>query len=163
MYGTETTEVRGPTATHIYSIMSLKINPLSKIIGLSGMLAVGFLLVVLATALYSTWLPLLDALLFAIAHLPYLLSAGFSSDYETGFGGFDDVVASSPAADAGKWISSFVLTSAVALPWTLCRSDVIPTVAALLCVAGGAFIYATIVIFTTFFDGFSAADDPFSM
>lgn len=39
--------------------MPPKINPLTKIIGLSAVLSAGFLMVVLAGAIYGNWFPIL--------------------------------------------------------------------------------------------------------
>lgn len=142
--------------------MALRINPLSKIIALSGLLALGFLLVVLALALYGTWLPLLDGFLFAIAHLPHLATSFSNSDYQTGFGDIDDMTTSS-ASDFGKWLSSFLVVSGILLPLSLCRSNILTSTGTFLTIVGGLCIYTTVVIFTTFFDGFSSNDDPFSM
>lgn len=143
--------------------MILRVNPLSKIIGLSGMLALGFLLIVLSTALYGSWMPVLDGLIFAIAHIPYLLTnSNNGSEYQTGFGDIDDMVTSN-AEDAGKFISSFLFSSGIALPISLCRSNILTGTATWLSIMGGLCIYATIVIFTTFFDGFGVTDDAFSI
>lgn len=142
--------------------MPVTINPLSKIIGLSGMLALGFLLLVLSTALYGSWMPILDGFIFGIAHLPYLITNGVHSEYETGFGDISETL-STNAGDFGKWFSSFLLMSGIALPITLARSHILTNVAALLSITGGLSIYTTIVIFTSFFDGFKNSDDPFSM
>lgn len=142
--------------------MNMKINPLSKIIGLSGMLAVGFLLIVLPTALYGNWLPVVDGFIFAVAHVPYLFThSGSALDYQTGFGDFDDIPTSN-AADFGKWLTSFLVFCGIAFPVSLCRNNILPTVAGTLSVLGGVCIYATIVIFTSFFDSLNANDDPFA-
>lgn len=142
--------------------MTFKVNPLSKIIGLSGMLALGFLLVVLATALYGSWFPILIGFIFGISHLPFLLTNNSSYDYEAGFGAMDDSLPSE-AADVGKFISSLLLTSGVAFPIALCHGHVLTNQASFLSITGGFLIYSTVVIFTTFFDGFSSSpDDPFA-
>lgn len=142
--------------------MNFKVNPLSKIIGLSGLLAIGFLLIVLPTALYGNWMPIMDGLIFAIAHIPYLLTnSGLESDYETGFGDIGDIPTNN-AADFGKWLSSFMVFSGVALPVSLCRNNILSTFSSTLTIMGGLCIYSTIVIFTTFFDRVNAYDDPFA-
>lgn len=146
--------------------MQVHVNPLSKIIALSGMLALGFLLIVLATALYGSWLPILDGFFFAIAHLPYLLTNNlYTSDYQAGLGFGDDLdgFQSNSVADSGKFISSFIFTSGLALPITLCRSNVLTSTASFLSIVGGLCIYSTIVLFTSFFDGIGAQDDPFTI
>lgn len=146
--------------------MEVHINPLSRIIGLSGMLALGFLFVVLATALYGSWMPILDGFLFGFAHIPYLLTNASYNDYDAGmnFGSSDlDGSNRNSISDFGKFVSSFVLTSGFALPITLCRSNVLANTATVLSILGGSLIYSTIVLFTSFFDGIGSSDDPFSM
>lgn len=127
------------------------------------MLAMGFLLIVLSTALYGSWMPILDGLIFAIAHIPYLLTNSSSSgEYQTGFGDIDGMV-TNYAADMGKWVSSFLITTGILFPLSLCRSNILTTTATGLSIVGGICIYTTIVLFTTFFDGITTTDDPFYM
>lgn len=143
--------------------MVFTVNPLSKIIALSGMLALGFLLVVLATALYGSWMPIIDGFIFAFAHIPYLLTnTTIGDDFQTGFADIDDTSRHS-GADFGGWVSSFILTSGIALPIVLSRSQLLSSMASTLTVVGGLCIYVTILLFSSFFDGFSNTNDPFSM
>ena len=51
----------------------LQKNPLNKIIGLSVILSVGFLLVILA-GIYGNWFPIIIGIIFAVAHLPVAIT-----------------------------------------------------------------------------------------
>lgn len=141
--------------------MSLKISPVSKIIGLSGVLAVGFLMVVLAAAVWGNWMTLLAAFLFAIAHLPTLLFHGQYSYEES----IDDIEGTQKnGADFAGFLESLLLTSAVVMPLSLYHCHEFTKPACILTTFGGALIYGTIVTFTTFFNGFSGDDDdPFNV
>ncbi|GMM46659.1 Vps55 protein [Pichia kluyveri] len=142
--------------------MALRFSPLTRIIALSGLLALGFLLVALATALYSSWLPIFDALIFAVAHIPVLLTQSYDSS-SLDLDSFDGTFNDSPASDLGKWISSFLLTAAVVWPITLSRNAILSSTASTITIVGGILIHTTIVLFTTFFSTLTDNDDPFSM
>lgn len=116
-----------------------------SIIALSGSLALGFLLVVLAVALYGVWTPLLAALLFSAAHLP-LVSA--QND--------DDFTSETTSNESTKFLSTFLLTSAIAMPLVLTHANCMPPMAALLTETGGLAIYGTIVLFSSFFTSSSS-------
>lgn len=112
------------------------------IIALSGTLALGFLLVVLAVALYGKWTPLLAALLFAMAPLPQL--GGKNDDlFDTNGPNGGEL-----GGEWGNFLSSGLLTSAVGLPLVLCHSGLLPAMATALAETGGLAIYATIVVFS---------------
>ncbi len=139
--------------------MALKINPVSKIIGLSSVLAVGFLMVVLAAAVWGNWMPIVSALFFSMAHLPTLIINShyvYDNSLE-----MDEDEGTSSASEVGYFLESLLLTSAVALPLSLLHCHTLTKQASVLTVIGGALIYGTIVMFTTFFDGFKEEDDPF--
>ncbi|KAF6009887.1 hypothetical protein HII12_003433 [Brettanomyces bruxellensis] len=139
--------------------MAMKINPVSKIIGLSSVLAVGFLMVVLAAAVWGNWMPIVSALLFATAHLPILIiNSHYVYDNSLDM---DEEGETSGATDVGHFLESLLLTSAVALPLSLLHCHTMTKQASILTVLGGSLIYGTIVTFTTFFDGFKEEDDPF--
>ncbi|KAH3663338.1 hypothetical protein OGAPHI_005328 [Ogataea philodendri] len=63
--------------------MTFKLNPLTKIIGLSSVLALGFLLVVLAGALYANWFPIVVAVIFSFAHIPILVTKYYSAEFDS--------------------------------------------------------------------------------
>ncbi|ODV86155.1 hypothetical protein CANARDRAFT_27419 [[Candida] arabinofermentans NRRL YB-2248] len=141
--------------------MALKINPLTKIIGLSSVLALGFLLIVLAGAIYGNWFPILIAFVAGFAHVPILITSYYSD-------GFDDYLndsgsGSNDVADFGKFLSSFLLSTGIIFPIILSHCHVLTPVACGLTISGGMLIYATVVTFTTFFDGFGNEDDSFDI
>lgn len=111
-----------------------------SIVALSGTLALGFLLVVLAVALYGSWMPLPAAALFALAQLP---QAPRPHDP------FDEA----PTARGGSFVSAFLLTSGVALPLALAHAGCLAPPAAGLTLAGGAAIFASIAAFSASFAG----------
>ncbi|VEU23329.1 DEKNAAC104610 [Brettanomyces naardenensis] len=144
--------------------MALRINPISKIIGLSSVLAVGFLLVVLAAAVWGNWMPILITLIFLVAHIPTLLIGFQYYGYDESLGDFEDGGGKTDAADVGHFLESFFLTSANALALVLYHGHILTKQACVLTIIGGFLIYGTVVTFTTFFDGFETDDDdPFGM
>ncbi|GAA5831392.1 hypothetical protein JCM11251_004009 [Rhodosporidiobolus azoricus] len=118
---------------------------LKTIIFLSFVLAVSFLLVILSCALWSNWLPLLTAVIFAFAPLPNALTSrcagadDFSADYSSG------------PLDFGHFMTSVFLVSGVAFPYVLAHAEVIAPTAAWMSAAGGAVGYGTIITFSRFF------------
>ncbi|KAH3674605.1 hypothetical protein WICMUC_003151 [Wickerhamomyces mucosus] len=120
-------------------------NPLTKIIILSFVLAIGFLLIILAGALYKNWSVLVTALLFLVAHLPILISNQWSSD-DFISEGKQNVV------DFGRWLSAFLAISGLGLPLILNHSNLITSTGSTMAIIGGLLIYGTVVTFTTFFD-----------
>ncbi|GAA5890926.1 hypothetical protein JCM6882_008858 [Rhodosporidiobolus microsporus] len=118
---------------------------LKTIIFLSFVLAVSFLLVILSCALWSNWLPLLTAVIFALAPLPNFLSSRCS--------GADDFSADYTSAplDLGHFLTSCFLVSGVALPFVLAHAGVIAPTAGWMSAAGGAVGYATIILYSHFF------------
>lgn len=116
---------------------TLKGNPLNKIIGLSIVLSMGFLLVVLA-GIYGNWFPIIIGLIFAIAHLPIVITNAISDngDYEFNF----DPETSSPGGalkEIGLFISGFFLMSGLSLPILLHHSHILTTTAMVLTIIGG--------------------------
>jgi hypothetical protein len=111
--------------------------PLTAIILLSFVLALGFLLLILSCALFSNWLPILVALNFVFAPLPNSLCArcagadDFSADYNSAY------------VDFGNWLTSGIVVMGFAMPITLAHSGVITETAGMMSVAGGALVYGT--------------------
>ncbi|GAA6043146.1 hypothetical protein JCM8097_004341 [Rhodosporidiobolus ruineniae] len=118
---------------------------LKTIIFLSFVLAVSFLLVILSCALYSNWLPLLTAVIFALAPLPNFLCSRC-----TGADTFSDEYSSGPL-DFGHFLTSIFLVSGVALPYVLAHAGVIAGTAAWMSALGGAVGYGTMIVFGQFF------------
>ncbi|ODQ80849.1 hypothetical protein BABINDRAFT_161052 [Babjeviella inositovora NRRL Y-12698] len=120
-------------------------SPLARLISLSYVLALGFLFVVLAGAIYGNWYPILVALIFSVAHLPMVVTNNYSRD--------DFMNESSIYVnDFGKFLSGFLLFTGFAIPLVLCHSLILTTVACILTELGGSLIYASVFAFTTYFD-----------
>ncbi|KAM0793015.1 hypothetical protein ACM66B_000507 [Microbotryomycetes sp. NB124-2] len=117
---------------------------LKTIILLSFVLAISFLLVILSCALWSNWLPLIVALIFAFAPLPNFVCArcvtdDFATDYSSG------------PVDFGHFLTSVFLVSGVALPFALAHAGVIAELAGWMSAIGGIVGYATIITYSHFF------------
>ncbi len=74
-----------------------------KILVLATLLASGSLLIILAGALYSNWLPLLSLLAYSLAPLPNYIARRMTSD----------LVDHRGILETGHFFSSFLLVSAV--------------------------------------------------
>lgn len=120
-------------------------SPLSKLVSLSYILAVGFLLVVLAGAIYGLWLLIGSLFFFCTAHLPIALTNSYSRDYL-----MDELV--DLVADFGKFLLGALLVSGIACPLVLAHCNVIPHILALMTIVGGLLIYLSIVTFTVYFE-----------
>ncbi|BGP13003.1 hypothetical protein JCM10213_007993 [Rhodosporidiobolus nylandii] len=118
---------------------------LKTIIFLSFVLAVSFLLVILSCALWSNWLPLLTAVIFALAPLPNFLCTRCAANDE-----FSAEYSSGPV-DFGHFLTSIFLVSGVALPYVLAHAGVIATTAAWMSALGGAVGYGTMITYSHFF------------
>lgn len=134
------------------STESFKGNPLNKIIGLSIILSMGFLLVVLA-GVNGNWYPIINGIIAAIAHLPVVITKALSdsSDYDFNF----DPATSSQGnfiKEAGQFISAFLVVSGVSLPILLHHSLILTKTATVLTIIGGALIYGTVYTFSLYFD-----------
>ncbi|CUM55324.1 unnamed protein product [Debaryomyces tyrocola] len=134
------------------STTSSKDNPLNKIIGLSVVLSMGFLLVVLA-GIYGNWFPIINGIIFAIAHLPVAITKAIadSSDYDFSF----DPVSSSRGSilkEFGQFTSAFLVVTGFYLPVLLHHSHILTRVAMILTIIGGSLIYGTVFKFSLYFD-----------
>ncbi|GAA5936465.1 hypothetical protein JCM21900_005040 [Sporobolomyces salmonicolor] len=118
---------------------------LKTVIFLSFVLALSFLLVILSCALWSNWLPLLTALVFALAPLPNFICSrcagadDFSAEYSSG------------PTDFGHFLTSCFLVTGVALPFTLAHAGVIATMAGWMSALGGLVGYGTMITYSHFF------------
>lgn len=122
----------------------ITINPLSKIICLSIILAFGFLLIILSCAIYNNWRPLGVIGVFLVAPLPNAVLGKFDgNDFmnET----------SSSVSDVGKFLTGFLVLSGLALPFVLYHSLLITGRAMMMSLGGGLLVYLTIITFGTFF------------
>lgn len=123
-------------------------NPLNKIIGLSVVLSMGFLLVILA-GINGNWFPIVDGIIFAVAYLPVAVTKG-GNEYDFSFDTNSNHV--SVAKELGQWISAFLVVSGVYLPIMLRRSHILTKTAMVLTIIGGVLIYGTVYTFLTYFD-----------
>jgi len=124
-------------------------NPLKRIIGLSVILSMGFLLVILA-GINGNWFPIIDGIIFAVAYLPIAItSQSFASDYDFNF---DPQSSSSSIKEAAQFLSSFLVVSAIYLPIILHNSHYLTKTATILTIVGGSLIYGTVYTFVTYFD-----------
>lgn len=119
------------------------LTQVQKIFILSSILALGFVLIILSSALYHNWLPLTVVLMFILAPLPNAL---FGSKN-------DDFMSETPdlLVDFGRFFTAFLLTSGVALPITFAHNGLINIPAMMMSLAGGALVYGTIVTFGAVF------------
>ncbi|RCK65689.1 Vacuolar protein sorting-associated protein 55 [Candida viswanathii] len=130
---------------------SLKKNPLNKIIGLSVVLAVGFLLVILA-GIYGNWFPIIIGLIFAVAHLPVAITRNISSSSDYDFN-FDSTTANANVlVEVGQFVTAFLLVTGVYLPILLNHSLILTKTAMVLSIVGGLLIYGTVYLFSHYFD-----------
>ncbi|KAF9533008.1 vacuolar protein sorting 55 superfamily protein [Crepidotus variabilis] len=118
---------------------------LRTVILLSFVLAVGFLLIILSCALWKNWLPLLVALTFVLAPLPNALFSHCGGDELSGS------YESSPAVDFGRFITAIFVVTGFALPIVWAHSEIIDTKAAMMSIAGGGLVYATIMAYSAVF------------
>lgn len=129
----------------------LQKNPLNKIIGLSVILSVGFLLVILA-GIYGNWFPIIIGIIFAVAHLPVAITKNIASSSDYDFN-FDSTTTNSKAIiEIGQFLTAFLLVSGVYLPILLNHSLILTKTAMVLTIVGGLLIYGTVYTFSHYFD-----------
>ncbi|KAI9822242.1 MAG: Vacuolar protein sorting-associated protein 55 [Thelocarpon impressellum] len=118
---------------------------LKTIIALSFVLAIGFLLVILSSALYHNYFPLLVVATYVLAPLPNWVCGRCASP--------DDFIenAGNAVIDFGRFCTGFLVVMGVALPALLFHSGIIVFPALVMSIIGGALIYGTIISFTMFF------------
>ncbi|KAL1954782.1 hypothetical protein VTO42DRAFT_730 [Malbranchea cinnamomea] len=118
---------------------------LKTIIALSFVLAVGFLLVILSSAIWHNYLPLLVVATYVLAPLPNWICGRCSNP--------DDFMdsAGSAVVDFGRWVTGFLVTMGIALPAVLAHSGAIEVPAMVMSIIGGLLIYGTIISFSLFF------------
>ncbi|KAI5207624.1 vacuolar protein sorting 55 [Aureobasidium subglaciale] len=118
---------------------------LKTIIALSFVLAIGFLLVILSSALWHNYLPLLVVATYVIAPLPNWICSRAQSSDDFMDGGSNAVV------ELGRFITGFLVVMGVALPVVLAHTGQINIAAAAMSIAGGLLIYSTIISFSLSF------------
>lgn len=119
-------------------------SQVQKILLLSCLMTLGFVLIVLSGALYENWLTLIVVAMFLLAPLPNSLCGHTTSD---------DFMSDAPdlLADFGRFLTGFFLMSGVALPVVLAHVGLINTNAMLMSLAGGGIVYISLITFGTFF------------
>ncbi|KAI9843032.1 MAG: Vacuolar protein sorting-associated protein 55 [Sclerophora amabilis] len=118
---------------------------LKTIIALSFILAIGFLLVILSSALYKNYYPLLVVATYVVAPLPNWICGRASNP--------DDFMENSGSAivDFGRFCTGFLVVMGIALPVLLAHVEIIRYSAMVMSIIGGLLIYATIISFKMFF------------
>ncbi|KAK3169696.1 hypothetical protein OEA41_009080 [Lepraria neglecta] len=118
---------------------------LKTIIALSFVLAIGFLLVILSSALFQSYLTLLVVATYCIAPLPNWICGRCANP--------DDFMESAGSAvvDFGRFCTGFLVVMGVALPASLAHCGLIQVPAMVMSIIGGLLIYGTIISFTMFF------------
>ncbi|KAL2002510.1 hypothetical protein VTN02DRAFT_6645 [Thermoascus thermophilus] len=118
---------------------------LKTIIALSFVLAIGFLLVILSSALWHNFLPLLVVATYVIAPLPNWICGRCANP--------DDFIESAGNAvvDFGRFLTGFLVVMGIALPAVLAHSGAIQIPAMIMSILGGLLIYGTIISFSMFF------------
>ncbi|EMC96164.1 hypothetical protein BAUCODRAFT_465102 [Baudoinia panamericana UAMH 10762] len=120
---------------------------LRTIIILSFILAIGFLLVILSSALYKNFLPLLVVATYVLAPIPNWICGRWSTSddfMDSGSGGGGVV-------ELGRFFTGFLVVMGVALPVVLAHCDLIRIEAMVMSIIGGLLIYGTIISFGLFF------------
>ncbi|KAH0292358.1 vacuolar protein sorting 55 [Aureobasidium namibiae CBS 147.97] len=118
---------------------------LKTIIALSFVLAIGFLLVILSSALWHNYLPLLVVATYVIAPVPNWICSRAQSSDDFMDGGSNAIV------ELGRFITGFLVVMGVALPIVLAHTGQISVPAAAMSIAGGLLIYSTIISFSLSF------------
>jgi len=118
---------------------------LKTIIALSFVLAIGFLLVILSSALYGNYYPLLVVATYVVAPLPNWICGRAANP--------EDFMESSGSGivDFGRFLTGFLVVMGIALPSLLAHCAIISTSAMVMSIIGGLLIYGTIISFTLFF------------
>ncbi|KAL4818230.1 vacuolar protein sorting 55 [Aspergillus spinulosporus] len=118
---------------------------LKTIIALSFVRWIGFLLVILSSALWHNFLPLTVVATYVIAPLPNWICSRCANP--------DDFMDSSGSvvADFGRFLTGFLVLMGVALPAVLAHSGAIQVPAMIMSILGGLLIYGTIISFSMFF------------
>jgi len=119
---------------------------LKTIIVLSFILAIGFLLVILSSALFQNYLPLLVVATYVVAPLPNYICGRWANtnDFTTENDG-------SAVVDFGRFFTGFLVVMGIALPVMLFHCGVIAMAAMIMSIAGGLLIYGTMISFSMFF------------
>ncbi|AET39049.1 Vps55p Ecym_3579 [Eremothecium cymbalariae DBVPG len=128
--------------------MGITVSPLTKVICLSGLLATGFLLVILSCSLYHNYYPLIDFQVFILAPIPNAISS--RSNYD-GHDFMNDRVKS--AQDLRQFFTGLLVASGIIMPLVFQHAQIINKVSCVMSILGGLIVYSSMVIFGWFFTG----------
>ncbi|KAJ5985066.1 hypothetical protein N7522_012262 [Penicillium canescens] len=128
-----------------FGVSAIMAAGLKTIIALSFVLAIGFLLVILSSALWHKYWPLLVVGIYVVAPLPNWICQRCANP--------DDFMDSSSnsAMDFGRFMTGFLVLTGIALPIVLAHSGAIEIPAMIMSILGGLLIYGTIISFSMFF------------
>ncbi|KAK5136479.1 hypothetical protein LTR08_003124 [Meristemomyces frigidus] len=118
---------------------------LKTIIVLSFILAIGFLLVILSSALFKNYLTLLVVATYVLAPVPNWLCSMAKRQDDFMDSGTSSIV------ELGRFLTGFLVVMGVALPAVFAHCDLIRIEAMVMSIVGGLLIYGTIISFTMFF------------
>ncbi|KAI7530290.1 hypothetical protein KC331_g14746 [Hortaea werneckii] len=118
---------------------------LKTIILLSFILAIGFLLVILSSALFKDYLTLLVVATYVVAPIPNWICGKAQSQDDFMDSGSNGVV------ELGRFMTGFLVVMGIALPVVLAHCDQIRVESMVMSIVGGLLIYGTIISFGMFF------------
>ncbi|KAL1311085.1 hypothetical protein AAFC00_001293 [Neodothiora populina] len=118
---------------------------LKTIIALSFVLAIGFLLVILSSALWKNYFPLLVVATYVVAPLPNWICGRAANPDDFMDHGASGIV------ELGRFLTGFLVVMGIALPVVLAHCAIIQIPAMIMSIVGGLLIYGTIISFTMFF------------
>ncbi|KAI7301085.1 hypothetical protein KC315_g16855 [Hortaea werneckii] len=118
---------------------------LKTIILLSFILAIGFLLVILSSALFKDYLTLLVVATYVVAPIPNWMCGKAQNQDDFMDSGSNGVV------ELGRFMTGFLVVMGIALPVVLAHCDQIRVESMVMSIVGGLLIYATIISFGMFF------------
>merc|ERR1711939_264913 len=118
---------------------------LKTIILLSFILAIGFLLVILSSALFKDYLTLLVVATYVVAPIPNWICGKAQNQDDFMDSGSNGVV------ELGRFMTGFLVVMGIALPVVLAHCDQIRVESMVMGIVGGLLIYGTIISFGMFF------------
>ncbi|RMY69702.1 hypothetical protein D0863_06287 [Hortaea werneckii] len=108
-------------------------------------LAIGFLLVILSSALFKDYLTLLVVATYVVAPIPNWICGKAQNQDDFMDSGSNGVV------ELGRFMTGFLVVMGIALPVVLAHCDQIRVESMVMSIVGGLLIYATIISFGMFF------------
>ncbi|KAI6831068.1 hypothetical protein KC367_g9177 [Hortaea werneckii] len=118
---------------------------LKTIILLSFILAIGFLLVILSSALFKDYLTLLVVATYVVAPIPNWICGKAQNQDDFMDSGSNGIV------ELGRFMTGFLVVMGIALPIVLAHCDQIRVESMVMSIVGGLLIYGTIISFGMFF------------